>query len=206
MIWIAFIKDVKSTLTEKHKHLEQETQQKCKWFCFCSKISYRKGFIGIIVVNVFVLVFIASGLIPIPIWVRRFVYGMFVGVPIFIMAIYRISLHPKLGSYSYEFLFRHFFLMFLLVGAIVLLFFLGGCFSSYINEMTIRYENCLALKVGILSFVLFNGLIMPFLAPYIGFRSVLKFARTEAKKGKESVEKVKADIEGSLKKFCEKIS
>lgn len=198
-IWFSYIKTVQDCL--KHNGLGN-TKSKCRVLCFCGKINYKAGMAGIIILNSITLFAIA--VLPMPIFICRFIYFLSLIIPVVLMALHRTSMHISLGVYSYEFLLKHFLMILCLAISITALFFVGAYLDTNIENISIEYSNIM-LKISILLFVLLNGLILPFIFPYLAYKLVLMFALKKAEREKLNAWFVRMEIDQQLNDFCDKI-
>lgn len=171
----------------------------------CAKWTYFSSLRLLIELNIGIILII--GLVVInPLWIRITLYSAAILIPIFAIAIHRLSKHSNIGVYSYDYLFKHFSVLFLISLMVTLTFAVGAAHSGMVQEMIFTYDDYKFLKYSILTFIIVNGLIMPFIMPYWSHKYVVKFAKREIQDIEKRVGPVRDKIMDDLRNFLDKIT
>ncbi len=197
VIWFSLWRDTYNSLivTKKPNRFTYKLKNLVK---FCERINYRKGLRLLIEIDIIVILTIVLCAIN-PVWIRITLYATSLLIPLFAIAAYRVSRHSNLGIYSYDFLFKHFCVISLLSLMVTMTFAIGASHHILVDEMLFGYENCNLLKYSILVFIILNGLILPFIMPYWGYKYVLEFAKHKTQNIEKIVEPIRTDIIQKLK-------
>lgn len=78
------------------------------------------------------------------------------------------------------------------------------CFPQ-LNICLFEYNSLMGLKFFILFFALMNGIIFPFLFPYISYMALYRDVKRKVDKANEDVAKMHEENNQKLKEFCKKI-
>lgn len=78
------------------------------------------------------------------------------------------------------------------------------CFPQ-LNICLFEYNSLMELKFSILFFALMNGIIFPFLFPYISYMALYRDIKRRVDKANEDVAKMHEENNQKLKEFCKKI-
>ena len=78
------------------------------------------------------------------------------------------------------------------------------CFPQ-LNICLFEYNSLIGLKFFILFFALMNGIIFPFLFPYISYMALYRDVKRKVDKANEDVAKMHEENNQKLKEFCKKI-
>ncbi|MCS2425909.1 hypothetical protein [Parabacteroides goldsteinii] len=126
-------------------------------------------------------------------------------VPVFVKGYSRINCFFDKGDYSPLFLVGHF------AAILVLSFFLAFVIHLFIyydisfRHILIPYENFLLMKYSVLCFALFNGIVFPFIFPFVCYNSLYVHAKKTARKTKKEQELFFKEFDPQLKEFCGRI-
>lgn len=202
-IWISLIRDVRRSLigykTNKFVGGIKKIVEKC------AKLNYFSGLRLLIELDIAVMLIIGFFAIN-PLWLRMALYLMTILFPIFAIAIHRLSNHYNIGVYSYDYLFKHFSVLFLISLTVAATFAIGiAAHSVFITEMMFSYYNYTLVKYSILTFIILNGLVMPFIMPYWGHKYVVKFAKRKIHNIEKSVGPVRDSIITKLRNFINEV-
>lgn len=125
--------------------------------------------------------------------------------PILVVAICRIRSHSQFGRFLYMFAFKHFFgllLLSLLIALISMLF--VNCSDKFL-QICFDYKDFSILKLLIISFVIVNGLLLPFIIPLKGFYRILNLTKEEVNTIQENLDDKLSETAEQLEEFCSKI-
>lgn len=78
-------------------------------------------------------------------------------------------------------------------------------YFSHLEGCLFEYDSLMLLKFFILFFALMNGIIFPFLFPYISYMALYGDVKRKVALAKEDVAKMHEENNQKLKEFCEKI-
>lgn len=134
-----------------------------------------------------------------PIEWRSYALIISITLPFSLLGILKSCIHVT--EYSHMFIFKHIFIIIVL--AILLCTVLIYCIN--VNDNWLIPYNPYLFKASVFLFTLFNGLILPFLMPYLCYWSIYKKAQNNEKHSKELAKQKENEIKEELKKFCEKV-
>lgn len=198
-LWCSFIKDIK-IIPEGSENKESKKHKVETWICNHSK--WINTTICITILSI--IFFYISMLIPNIIIGRiTFIIGIF--IPIFIVAICRIRSHPQLGEYFYMFAFKHFFGLLFLSFLVALVPTIFAVFNNDILQVCFEYGDFVAIKFTIISFIIINGLLLPFIVPFKGFYRILKLVKKEVETTQTKLDNELKEIITQLNNFCSKL-
>lgn len=129
--------------------------------------------------------------------------GLF--VPTLVKGYSRINYSFDEEDYSHLFLVGHFAALFVL--SFLLTFLIHSfvyCDVSF-KHILIPYENFGWMKFSVLCFALFNGIVFPFLFPFLCYNSLYVHAKKIARKTKKEQSLFFKEFDSQLEKFCEKV-
>lgn len=78
-------------------------------------------------------------------------------------------------------------------------------YFPHLEGCLFEYDSLMLLKFFILFFALMNGIIFPFLFPYISYMALYGDVKRKVALAKEDVAKMYEENNQKLKEFCEKI-
>lgn len=200
-LWYMFYYDIKNEPQGTEKQIKKKTRLEL-WIC------KHAGWINVL----FLILLLCTFFIFLFVWTDTITYWYSLAfiVALFLLfvaviAVCRVRSHDLFGHYLYEFSLRHF-------GGILALSFLFGCvfwgWGNYYPEVEIyywTYNDFTKIKVFIITFIIVNGLIAPFVIPYEGFLRIFREVQMRAQHEEAEFERKVEENNEKLKEFCEKI-
>lgn len=166
--------------------------KKRKWY-----VTYKGGIIVLLMVTTVLFFFTAYS--------SHFYYPYTIVIsfvlPFLLMGIWKMFV--RRSGYSYMFVFKHFLCI------LVLSILLCWLFFYFFLEEEDGYElfsfSFHWFKASIFVFIFFNGLIFPFLMPYLCYFSIYREARNNVKRSKDKADEMEREIRQDLKEFSRRV-
>ena len=184
----------------------------CDFLKKCSSFVGELGNIGASGVRIMVCVFfllLALGVIgfftEIPEQVAKAIFITALLVPGLFIGFAKYLAKEGKPEYTHVVIASHIFIAW--VVSMVFAFLIHGavdCFPQ-LNICLFEYNSLIGLKFFILFFALMNGIIFPFLFPYISYMALYRDVKRKVDKANEDVAKMHEENNQKLKEFCKKI-
>ena len=162
--------------------------KKWKWH-----VTYRGGIVVLLVVTI-VLFFLTAYLSHV-----YYPYAIVVSFVLPFLFMGRWKMFVRKNNYSYMFVFKHFLCILFLAILLCWLFF--HFFLVEENGYELFSYSLYWFKASIFVFIFFNGLIFPFLMPYLCYSSIYREARNKVRLSKEKAAKMEEEIKRDLEEF-----
>lgn len=195
VLWITYYSDInisgkKSCLKEKIQLCHDTIGKKIKWkYTLCVPIIY------------IIFSFVALTINRV-IFQQIVLFGLGLVLPIIVLSILKIRKHHEYQEYTYESCIKHFIGFSIMSIIITLTSLFLGKYIDGISLLFIYLEDFTLFKYMIFIFILFEGLILPFLVPYLGFHKVLRSFKSSVEENKAQYDTGVMDIEKELNKYC----
>ncbi len=102
-------------------------------------------------------------------------------------------------KYGYFELLKHLFYLLSASFFVALIVYLLAENVDFVKSILFAYEDCFYLKLATIGFCVFNGLLLPFVLPFVGYKYLCHLARNEARcvqeRADELIKKIKEDLE-----------
>lgn len=165
----------------------------------CSKSFFLRTLLCVIILLLCIILAYSYSKISVGIMI----FGL--SFPILIKGYSRINYLFNEGDYSHLFLIGHFAAIFLLSYLLVSEIHLFVYSDSSYSNILIPYEDFFWMKCSVLYFALFNGIIFPFLFPFLCYNSLYVRAKKNARKTKKEQKRLFEEFKPLLDDFCAKI-
>jgi len=120
-------------------------------------------------------------------------------IPVFVKGYSRVNCFFDNGDYSHLFLVGHFAALFVLSFLLTFVIHYIVHYDVSFKHILIPYENFLWMKSSVLCFALFNGIVFPFLFPFLCYNSLYVHAKKIARNTKKEQKKIIKGLESRLK-------
>ena len=130
--------------------------------------------------------------------------SLFFIAPFVLLAIFMGMIRQTDKPYSYAFMIGHFFLIFL-VSLLEYFIHFGSSVYFYGQIETTPVFDITLVKILIFSFVLLNGIFLPFLLPYIIYFKYYNFSKQQVLLSQTEAEKITEELKQKLDEVAEKI-
>lgn len=109
------------------------------------------------------------------------------------------------SEFSYMFICRHF--LFILIVSILLTLFCFGAmtFTSFYDILPTFSNNSTVYKISSFVFIILNGIISPFIMPYVAFNRLYHYVRKKTIESKNAAEPIISSLNNKLGKFADVI-
>lgn len=194
-----------------YQHI-QRPKKICDFLKKCSSFVGELGNIGASGVRIMVCVFfllLALGVIGfftgLSEWGAKAVLVMALLLPGLFIGFAKYLAKEGKPEYTHVVIASHIFIAW--VVSMVFAFLIHGTvdYFSHLEGCLFEYDSLMLLKFFILFFALMNGIIFPFLFPYISYMALYGDVKRKVALAKEDVAKMHEENNQKLKEFCEKI-
>ena len=194
-----------------YQHI-QRPKKICDFLKKCSSFVGELGNIGASGVRIMVCVFfllLALGVIgfftEIPEQVAKAIFITALLVPGLFIGFAKYLAKEGKPEYTHVVIASHIFIAW--VVSMVFAFLIHGTvdYFPHLEGCLFEYDSLMLLKFFILFFALMNGIIFPFLFPYISYMALYGDVKRKVALAKEDVAKMHEENNQKLKEFCEKI-
>lgn len=194
-----------------YQHI-QRPKKICDFLKKCSSFVGELGNIGVSGVRIMVCVFfllLALGVIGfftgLSEWGAKAVLVMALLLPGLFIGFAKYLAKEGKPEYTHVVIASHIFIAW--VVSMVFAFLIHGTvdYFPHLEGCLFEYDSLMLLKFFILFFALMNGIIFPFLFPYISYMALYGDVKRKVALAKEDVAKMHEENNQKLKEFCEKI-
>lgn len=202
-MWQMFLKSIQINKPQEEKvDTDIKTSQKRKIFYHLHK---RWEILFITLPIIYITAIVIGLFIPSIFLKKLLTFGLGLILPLCYIAHLKAETHYQIGNISYESGVKH--MTGLLAISLILTIITIGC-STIIPEfksILLKYNDCIFIKWSVISFILLNGLILPLLMPYWGFKKILNISKREVKNANSLNDNELRKINTSLDEFCQSI-
>lgn len=137
--------------------------------------------------------------------ISMFILVVGLSIPVLIKGYSRVNCFFDEEDYSHLFLVGHFVAIFILSFLLAIVIHLFVDYDHSFKSLLIPYENFLWMKYSVLCFALLNGIVFPFLFPFLCYNSLYIHAKKTARMTKREQDEFVNSLTPRLKDFCESI-
>ncbi len=206
LIWAHFFR----SNSADYQHI-QCPERLCAFFKSCSGIVERQGYIIALLIRIFVCVLMVAGTLTAIYWVSLHESGAKILLifallmPGLLIGIAKYLAKEGKLEYTHILIASHSVIALIVSTLLALLIHLSVDYFPQLEICLFEYSNLMWLKFAILFFALMNGIIFPFLFPYISYMVLYGDVKRKVALAEQDIAKMHEKNDEKLKEFCEKI-
>ena len=133
------------------------------------------------------------------------IIGVGIIIPFVITGFFMVKSINEYSDYSYAFMCGHYIIILFLSVVVISLYYLLFDTLRANESAFMQYQSLDTLKISVFVFTLLNGIVLPFIFPYISYYRYYEYVKAKTNESRKEADKIVDLINKKLEEFVNKI-